>query len=92
MDDGDRARVFYNFIPTSQFSWRTTYKHTIDMVRKKYPIDRNNLGTNYVFKLMSELHPVTEEELLKLPRYNSMKMLKSKDSYARIITKLPRPI
>ncbi|CAH1230601.1 hypothetical protein PAECIP111891_06694 [Paenibacillus allorhizoplanae] len=51
MEDGDRAGVFYNFIPASQFSWRSTYKHTIEKVKSKKPVDRNKLGTSYVFKM-----------------------------------------
>ncbi|MGO4496453.1 type IV secretion system DNA-binding domain-containing protein [Paenibacillus sp. 2RAB27] len=51
MEDGDRAGVFYNFIPVSQFSWRSTYKHTIEKVKSKKPVDRNKLGTSYVFKM-----------------------------------------
>lgn len=51
MEDGDRAGVFYNFIPISQFSWRASYKNTIDKVRKKTPVDRNKMGTSYVFKM-----------------------------------------
>lgn len=51
MEDGDRAGVFYNFIPTSQFSWRSTYKHTIEKVRKKSPVDRNKMGSSYMLKL-----------------------------------------
>lgn len=51
LEDGDRAGVFYNFMPTSQFTWRSTYKATIDKVRNRMPVDRNKMGTGYVFKM-----------------------------------------
>jgi hypothetical protein len=43
-------------------------------------------------ELSSELYPFEEEDLLKLPRYHSMNLVKNKDGYARFITKLPKPI
>ncbi len=43
-------------------------------------------------ELKSELYPFTEEDLLKLPRYHSMNLIKSKDGYGRFITKLPAPV
>ncbi|MHB1420761.1 MAG: type IV secretory system conjugative DNA transfer family protein [Bacillota bacterium] len=43
-------------------------------------------------ELSSELYPFTEEDLLRLPRYHSLNLVKSKDGYARFITHLPRPI
>lgn len=51
MEDGDGAAVFYNFMPTSQFSWRATYRNTIVKVRKNTPVDRNKMGTSYVLKM-----------------------------------------
>lgn len=43
-------------------------------------------------ELKSELQPYEEEDLLKLPRYHSLNLIKNKDGYARFITKLPKPI
>jgi hypothetical protein len=43
-------------------------------------------------ELKSELYPYQEEDLLKLPRYHSLNLIKNKDGYARFITKLPKPI
>lgn len=40
-------------------------------------------------ELSSELLPYTEEDLLKLPRYHSLNLIKHKDGYARFITHLP---
>lgn len=47
-------------------------------------------NTNYN-ELKSELPPLTEEDLLKLPRYHSMNLIKSKDGYGEFIIKLPKP-
>ncbi|GGF88706.1 hypothetical protein [Paenibacillus abyssi] len=43
-------------------------------------------------ELKSELYPYTEEDLLRLPRFHSLNLVKNKDGYARFITKLPPPI
>jgi hypothetical protein len=43
-------------------------------------------------ELKSELYPFTEEDLLRLPRYNSMNLIKYSEGYAKFITKLPKPI
>jgi hypothetical protein len=43
-------------------------------------------------ELKSELYPYQEEDLLKLPRYHSLNLIKNKDGYARFITKLPAPV
>lgn len=43
-------------------------------------------------ELKSELAPFEEEDLLNLPRYHSLNLIKCKDGYARFITKLPKPI
>jgi hypothetical protein len=51
MEDGDRVGVLYNFMPTSQFTWRATYRNTIEKVRARKPIDRHKAGTSYLLKL-----------------------------------------
>lgn len=43
-------------------------------------------------ELKSELYPYEEEDLLRLPRYHSLNLIKNKDGYARFITALPKPI
>lgn len=42
-------------------------------------------------ELKSELYPYEEEDLLKLPRYHSLNLIKNEDGYARFITRLPKP-
>jgi hypothetical protein len=51
MEESDKAGVFYNFMPTSQFSWRSTYENTIHKVKKGLPVDRNKLGVSYALKM-----------------------------------------
>ncbi|MGU3469873.1 hypothetical protein ACLBWT_01750 [Paenibacillus sp. D51F] len=49
LEEGDRLGIFYNFIPTSQISWRHLYKATIDKVNRRLPVERNKLGTRLSF-------------------------------------------
>lgn len=50
MEEGDKVGVFYNFMPTSQFSWRSTYEATIRKVKRGLPTDRNKVGVSYALK------------------------------------------
>jgi hypothetical protein len=50
MEEGDKVGVFYNFMPTSQFSWRSTYEATISKVKRGLPTDRNKVGVSYALK------------------------------------------
>jgi hypothetical protein len=50
MEEGDKIGVFYNFMPTSQFSWRASYEATIRKVKRGLPTDRNKFGASYAFK------------------------------------------
>ncbi|WP_235848491.1 type IV secretory system conjugative DNA transfer family protein [Litchfieldia alkalitelluris] len=51
LEEGDKVGVFYNFIPTSQFSWRSSYEATIRKVKNNLPTDRNKLGLSYALKM-----------------------------------------
>lgn len=50
LEEGDRAGIFYNFVPTSQFSWRATYENTMRKVKRNLPTDRNKFGLSYALK------------------------------------------
>lgn len=52
MEEGDKVGVFYNFIPTTQFSWRSSYEATIRKVKRNLPTDRNKVGTAYILKTL----------------------------------------
>jgi hypothetical protein len=43
-------------------------------------------------ELKDELYPFVTDDLLRLPRFHSLNYVKSKDAYARFITKLPPPV
>lgn len=51
MEEGDKVGVYYNFVPTSQFSWRSTYENTLRKVKRNLPTDRNKTGVAYALKL-----------------------------------------
>jgi len=68
-------------------------KHIRDELRSanaSYMIISGADRKNYE-ELRSELYPYTEEDLLRLPRYHSLNLIKNKDGYGRFITKLPKP-
>ncbi|QVY63010.1 hypothetical protein [Cytobacillus gottheilii] len=50
LEEGDRVGIFYNFVPTSQFTWRSTYENTLRKVKRGLPTDRNKFGAGYVLK------------------------------------------
>jgi hypothetical protein len=52
LEEGDKLGVFYNFIPSSQISWRHLYKATIDKVNRRLPVERNKFGVSYAFKFI----------------------------------------
>lgn len=50
MEEVDKVGIFYNFMPTSQFPWRSLYRSTIDKLSKNLPVDRNKFGVGYIIK------------------------------------------
>ncbi|KGE16247.1 hypothetical protein [Paenibacillus wynnii] len=52
MEEGDRASVLINLMPTSQFSWRSSYRATIEKVRHGMPVDRDKMGTGYLLRMV----------------------------------------
>lgn len=50
LKEGDRVGVFYNFVPTTQFTWRSKYANTIEKVKRKQPTDRNKMSLGYLAK------------------------------------------
>lgn len=52
LEEGDKLGVFYNFIPSSQISWRHVYKATIDKMNRRLPVERDKLGGAYAFKFI----------------------------------------
>lgn len=65
MQDGERAAVIYNFCPTSQFSWATTYRATIRKVKQKLPVDRNKFGLAYILKRILGFSSTVADDITK---------------------------
>lgn len=64
LEEGDQVGVFYNFIPISQFQWRSEYRNTMQKVKDKQPIERNKKGFNYLLKLTVSFLTKTIDELI----------------------------
>lgn len=47
LEDGDKAGIFYNFIPTSQGSFKYAHQATLEKVKNGIPTDRNKMGIRY---------------------------------------------
>ena len=52
LEEGDKVGIFYNFIPTNQFSWKSEYKNTIQKVRDGLPTDRQKANIWYLGKIL----------------------------------------
>lgn len=52
LEDDDKVGVFYNFIPTSQYTWRAEYETTIDKIKENLPVDREKINVGYVLKVV----------------------------------------
>lgn len=50
MQEGDKAGVFYNFIPMSQFGWSKRYQNTINKFKNHQPVEREKLSVGYLLK------------------------------------------
>jgi len=52
LEKGDKVGVFYNFVPSSQNSFKHSYARTIEKVKKSAPVERNKAGFAYLFKIL----------------------------------------
>lgn len=52
LEEGDKVGIFYNFIPSSQFSWRSKYGKTIAKIRSEIPVDRDKTNVWYLLKMV----------------------------------------
>jgi GTPase SAR1 family protein len=50
LQENEKVGIFYNFIPTSQYSWRAAYKNTLDKYKTGNPVDKNKINLNYIVK------------------------------------------
>ena len=51
MEEGDKIGIFYNFIPTTQYTWRSEYEATLEKIKTNQPIDREKFNAKYIFKM-----------------------------------------
>ncbi|MBP1924566.1 hypothetical protein J2Z76_000419 [Sedimentibacter acidaminivorans] len=57
LQQGDKVGIFYNFIPTNQYTWRATFKNTVEKYKKGIPVDNNKINVVYAFKsIFNELY------------------------------------
>lgn len=54
LEEGDRVGIFYNFIPSSQFGWRSSYQSTLEKIRQNLPVDRNKMNVRYLVRMALE--------------------------------------
>lgn len=66
LEDDDSIGIFYNFIPTSQNSWRHKYKYTIDKVNNGEPVDKEKGNVSYVFKYSLKILTSLINEVLEV--------------------------
>lgn len=50
MQDDDRVRIIYNFMPRSQRGWDKEYSETETKIKEFKPIDKNKLTPAFIFK------------------------------------------
>jgi hypothetical protein len=50
LEENDKIGIFYNFMPTNQHNWKYKYKHTIDKVKNREPVEKDKGSLAYVFK------------------------------------------
>jgi energy-coupling factor transporter ATP-binding protein EcfA2 len=65
LGEGDRAAVLYNFCPTSQFGWASSYRETIRRVKQRIPVDRNKFGLGYILKRTLGFTSTLTDDILK---------------------------
>lgn len=50
LEEGDKVALYYNFLPTSQFTWRAKYEATMRKFKERKPLDRDKTGASYLAK------------------------------------------
>ncbi len=55
MEEGDKVGILYNFMPTTQFTWRANYDNTMKKLKENKPIDREKFNAAYIGKMLLNL-------------------------------------
>lgn len=86
LEEDDRVGIFYNFIPTSQITFKNDYKRTMDKLDKNQPVDRQKMNAKYVGKmciiLLLELTNMLSEVMADL--FGNTKVEKTEQSMLEI--------
>jgi hypothetical protein len=51
LEEKDKVGILYNFTPSSQESFKFSYKSTMEKVKKGLPVEKNKMGAAYLLKL-----------------------------------------
>jgi len=51
LEESDKLGIYYNFIPTTQHTWKNEHQHTIDKVKINHPVNKEKTGVTYLLKL-----------------------------------------
>lgn len=70
----------------------TTYTKSSGLISFKSTVREYQTDEMNYTELKEELKPYELEDLLNLKEFESLNLIKTKDGYARFITKLPPPI
>lgn len=65
MEDGDKAGVFYNFIPTQQRSWRVDWDNAINGLKVGKPNLHSKLSCSYILRVTLNLLTIAADTLLE---------------------------
>jgi len=52
LKENDKVGIFYNFMPTNQHIWGSSYRTTINNVARNVPVERNKLSPVFILKLI----------------------------------------
>jgi Ni2+-binding GTPase involved in maturation of urease and hydrogenase len=55
LQEGDRIGIFYNFIPTCQNGWISSWDRTIKSYKENFPIDKQKVNVKYILKIILNL-------------------------------------
>lgn len=81
MEENDKLGIFYNFIPTTQFTWRSKHRTTIEKYKSNKPIERDKTGWRYIFKwTISAIDTIMTTVADSLLPTSSTKQIKSDDN------------
>ena len=55
MEQEDKVAVLYNFMPCSQYSWKSDFDNVVRRYKEGYPIERNKLKITFIMKILASI-------------------------------------